>query len=415
MGGGVATSDATNMGAEEEKEEQMEKSDEAFVKEEQEADEIQEGEKVDEEEEPKEDIPFKWKEGLKPDEEDLVLKPPDGIEEKRDPCLALGESFTEEEYDNCMAKGMENMQEETGSVEESSVGTMTAKVMTTSTVYTFADGTSVTETVDANGVKVLTTDSGQSITLGANVSQENMDTEVEPAPEVVSFTDAKGATFTDVTASEDLMVMEEGTSFTDAKGATFTDLTASYDQMNMEDVSFTDAKGKVFTDVTASEDGMLMEEGTSFTDAKGATFTDEMITFEEDEEEMSPPSEDEEVTGPVETMIAKVMTTSTVYTFADGTSVTETIDANGMKVLTTDSGQSITLSANVSQKDMDSEVEPTPEVVSFTDTEGKVFTDITASEDEMEPDEKSKGPINGAGVEVQFKPPDPYNNPTSSP
>merc|ERR1712151_445550 len=280
-------------------------------------------------------------------------------------------------------------EEETGSVDESSVEIMIAKVMTTSTVYTFADGTSVTETVDANGVKVLTTDSGQSITLGANVSQENMDTEVEPAPEVVSFTDAKGATFTDVTASEDLMEMKE-------------------------DVSFTDAKGKVFTDVTASEDGMLMEEGTSFTDAKGATFTDEMITFEEDEEEMSPPSEDEEVTGPVETMIAKVMTTSTVYTFADGTSVTETIDANGMKVLTTDSGQSITLSANVSQKDMDSEVEPTPEVVSFTDTEGKVFTDITASEDEMEPDEKSKGPINGAGVEVQFKPTDPYNNPTSS-
>merc|ERR1739844_454929 len=185
----------------------------------------------------------KWKEGLKPDEEDLVSKPPDGIEEKRDPCLALGESFTDEEYDDCMTKGMENMQEETGSVEESSVGTMTAKVMTTSTVYTFADGTSVTETVDANGVKVLTTDSGQSITLGANVSQENMDTEVEPAPEVVSFTDAKGATFTDVTASEDLMEMQE-------------------------DVSFTDAKGKVFTD--------------------------EIITFEEDEEEMSPPSEDEE-------------------------------------------------------------------------------------------------------------------------
>merc|ERR1712125_260052 len=102
----------------------------------------------------------------------------------------------------------------------------------------------------------------------------------------------------------------------------------------------------------------------------------------------------QEETGSVEessvgTMIAKVMTTSTVYTFADGTSVTETIDANGMKVLTTDSGQSITLSANVSQKDMDSEVEPTPEVVSFTDTEGKVFTDITASEDEMEPDGKS--------------------------
>merc|ERR1712151_1295143 len=165
--------------------------------------------------------------------------------EKRDPCLALGESFTEEEYDDCMKKGMENMQEETGSVEESSVGTMTAKVMTTSTVYTFADGTSVTETVDANGVKVLTTDSGQSITLGADVSQENMDTEVEPAP---------------------------------------------------EDVSFTDAKGKVFTDLTASEDGMVMEEGTSFTYAKGKIFTDEIITFEEDEEEsyeeeMSPPSE----------------------------------------------------------------------------------------------------------------------------
>merc|ERR1712084_152670 len=69
-------------------------------------------------------------------------------------------------------------------------------------------------------------------------------------------------------------VMEEGTSFTDAKGATFTDLTASEDVMEMkEDVSFTDAKGKVFTD--------------------------EIITFEEDEEEsyeeeMSPPSEDEE-------------------------------------------------------------------------------------------------------------------------
>merc|ERR1719215_1119975 len=90
------------------------------------------------------------------------------------------ENLTEEEYDDCMAKGMENMQEETGSVEERSVGTMTAKVMTTSTVYTFADGTSVTETVGANGVKVLTTDSGQSITLGANVSQENMDTEVKP-------------------------------------------------------------------------------------------------------------------------------------------------------------------------------------------------------------------------------------------
>merc|ERR1712151_214649 len=138
-------------------------------------------------------------------------------------------------------------EEETGSVDESSVEIMIAKVMTTSTVYTFADGTSVTETVDANGVKVLTTDSGQSITLGADVSQENMDTEVEPAPEVISFTDAKGATFTD--------------------------LTASYDQMNIEDVSFTDAKGKVFTD--------------------------EIITFEEDEEEsyeeeMSPPSEDEE-------------------------------------------------------------------------------------------------------------------------
>merc|ERR1712043_130411 len=95
--GGVATSDATNVGVEEEEQEQMEKSDEEFIKQEQEADEIQEGEKVDEEEEPDEDIPFKWKEGLKPDEEDLVLKPPDGIEEKRDPCLALGETFTEEE------------------------------------------------------------------------------------------------------------------------------------------------------------------------------------------------------------------------------------------------------------------------------------------------------------------------------
>merc|ERR1712151_809330 len=313
-------------------------------------------------------------------------------------------------------------EEETGSVDESSVEIMIAKVMTTSTVYTFADGTSVTETVDANGVKVLTTDSGQSITLGANVSQENMDTKVEPAPEVVSFTDAKGATFTDVTASEDLMEMKEDVSFTDAKGKVFTALTASEDGMVMEEgTSFTDAKGATFTDLTASYDQMDMED-VSFTDAKGKVFTDEMITFEEEsyEEEMTPPSEDEEETGSldessVETMIAKVMTKSTVYTFADGTSVTETIDANGMKVLTTDSGQSITLSANVSQKDMDSEVEPTPEVVSFTDTEGKVFTDVTASEDEMEPDGKSKGPINGAGVEVQFKPPDPYNNPTSSP
>merc|ERR1712151_1255387 len=98
-------------------------------------------------------------------------------------------------------------EEETGSVEESSVGTMTAKVMTTSTVYTFADGTSVTETVDANGMKVLTTESGQSITLGANVSQENMDT----APEGVSFTDADGKVFTDVTASEDVMELDINT------------------------------------------------------------------------------------------------------------------------------------------------------------------------------------------------------------
>merc|ERR1712151_837946 len=128
--------------------------------------------------------------------------------EKRDPCLALGESFTEEEYDACMKKGMENMQEETGSVEESSVGTMTAKVMTTSTVYTFADGTSVTETIDANGMKVLTTDSGQSITLDENVSQKNLDTEVEPAPEVVSFTDVEGKVFIDVTASEDGMELD---------------------------------------------------------------------------------------------------------------------------------------------------------------------------------------------------------------
>merc|ERR1712232_984377 len=44
--GGVATSDAINVGVEEEEEEQMEKSDEEFIKEEQEADEIQEGEKV---------------------------------------------------------------------------------------------------------------------------------------------------------------------------------------------------------------------------------------------------------------------------------------------------------------------------------------------------------------------------------
>lgn len=90
-----------------EEEEQMEKSDEEFLKEEKEADEIQEGEKIDEEVEPVEDIPFKWKEGLKPDEEDLVLKPTDG----KDPCLMLGESFTEEEYDDCMAKGMENRME----------------------------------------------------------------------------------------------------------------------------------------------------------------------------------------------------------------------------------------------------------------------------------------------------------------
>merc|ERR1712151_989127 len=296
-------------------------------------------------------------------------------------------------------------EEETGSVDESSVEIMIAKVMTTSTVYTFADGTSVTETVDANGVKVLTTDSGQSITLGANVSQENMDTEVEPAPEVVSFTDAKGATFTDVTASEDLMEMKEDVSFTDAKGKVFTDLTASEDGMVMEEgTSFTDAKGATFTDLTASYDQMDMED-VSFTDAKGKVFTDEMITFEEEsyEEEMTPPSEDEEETGSldegsVETMIAKVMTKSTVYTFADGTSVTETIDANGMKVLTTDSGQSITLDENVSQKNLDTEVEPAPEVVSFTDVEGKVFIDVTASEDGMELDGKSKRSIDGDEV-----------------
>ena len=90
-----------------EDEEQMEKSYEELLKEEKEADEIQEGEKIDEEVEPVEDIPFKWKEGLKPDEEDLVLKPTDG----KDPCLMLGGSFTEEEYEDCMAKGMENRME----------------------------------------------------------------------------------------------------------------------------------------------------------------------------------------------------------------------------------------------------------------------------------------------------------------
>merc|ERR1739841_488914 len=99
---------------------------------------------------------------------------------------------------------------------------------------------------------------GQSITLGAIVSQENMDTEVEPAPELVSFTDAKGATFTDVTASEDLMEMQE-------------------------DVSFTDAKGKVFTD-----------EIITFEEDEEESYEEEMSPPSEDEEDMTPPSEDEE-------------------------------------------------------------------------------------------------------------------------
>merc|ERR1719329_1273424 len=188
----------------------------------------------------------------------------------------------------------DQMQEETGSVEESSVGTMTAKVMTTSTVYTFEDGTSVTETVDANGVKVLTTDSGQSITLGANVSQENMDTEVKPdtllgdtvtsAPVPMPPTNPSPSSpptnrpssmpSKNPTPSQESSAGNPASTSTYSILGSFTDLTASYDQMDMEAVSFTDAEGKAFTDVTASEDGMEMKEDVSFTDAKGKVFTE---------------------------------------------------------------------------------------------------------------------------------------------
>merc|ERR1719215_1672781 len=164
------------------------------------------------------------------------------------------ENLTEEEYDDCMAKGMENMQEETGSVEERSVETMTAKVMTTSTVYTFADGTSVTETVDANGVKVLTTDSGQSITLGANVSQENMDTEVKPdtllgdtvtsAPVPMPPTNPSPSSpptnrpssmpSKNPTPSQESSAGNPASTSTYSTLGSFTDLTASYDQMQEE-------------------------------------------------------------------------------------------------------------------------------------------------------------------------------------
>merc|ERR1719261_1686038 len=85
------------------------KTDEEFLKEEREASEIEDGEEVDEELDPDEEIEFKWKEGLKPDDEDLILSPPDGIEEKMDPCLRLPEKFTEEEYMKCMEEANENM------------------------------------------------------------------------------------------------------------------------------------------------------------------------------------------------------------------------------------------------------------------------------------------------------------------
>lgn len=150
------------------------KTDEEFVKEEREASEIEDGEKVDEELDPDEEIEFKWKEGLKPDDEDLILSPPDGIEEKMDPCLRLPENFTEEEYMKCMEEANENMsagQDEEEVAKEDTVSKISsmeiveAKAATKSTVYTFDDGTTITETIDAQGVKTLTTGTGETVTM----------------------------------------------------------------------------------------------------------------------------------------------------------------------------------------------------------------------------------------------------------